>query len=175
VIDNAIRQIAGWGQKIPISINVSPWDLEQSEFIANLRHACDRYNVSISKVSLEITERAVASNLKYYESVLAELSSLHVALKIDDFGTGDSSLRRLLDAPWDTVKIDRSLIPLEASDHARTNICRAIVGLCSDLNIQTIAEGIETEEQLQIIRELGVNGGQGFYFAKPVPPEEIKV
>jgi diguanylate cyclase (GGDEF)-like protein len=173
VLKTAIQQIAAWNQRISISINVSPRDLEQSNFVYNLKKFCELANVEYQYVSLEITERAVTGNMKYYASVIRDLSALNVALKIDDFGTGDSSLKRLLDAPWNTVKIDRSLIPINSSDLARLNVCKAVAALCSDFGIETVAEGIETQEQYKVLLNIGITSGQGYYFARPMPASEM--
>ena len=109
VIENAVKQVAAWECRFPVSINVSPRDLEKGDFTPQLCRVCNLHNVPFSHLSLEVTEHAVADNLRYYEAVLDELHALKVALKIDDFGTGDSSLKRLLQTPWHSVKIDRLL------------------------------------------------------------------
>ncbi|MEM9246769.1 MAG: EAL domain-containing protein, partial [Cyanobacteria bacterium P01_F01_bin.153] len=82
-------------------------------------------------------------------------------------------LRRLLDAPWQAVKIDRSLVPLDGNDTERRLLCGSIVKLTKDLNIKTIVEGVETEEQAQIVRDMGADAAQGYLFAKPVPASEF--
>ncbi len=173
VIETVIAQIAKWNCRLSASVNVSPWDLEQPNFVLNLRSTCDRYQIPISHISLEVTERAVAGDVKYYQAVLKELSALRVSLKIDDFGTGDSSLKRLLSSPWHTVKIDRSLVPLDSSDVYRISVCRAIANLCKDFQIKTIAEGVETQDQLKLLQAIGIDEGQGYYFARPMAVERM--
>ena len=174
VLKTAINQVALWGYKTHVSINVSPQDLEQSNFIANLKQFCKSASVPYNLISLEITERAVAGNLKYYEQVLSDLSHMDISLKIDDFGIGDSSLKRLLDAPWKTIKIDRSLIPTHDEDYARIQVCKALLSLCQDLHISIIAEGIETPLQRQILLTLGIEQAQGFLFHRPMSAKDIK-
>ncbi|MGD1938366.1 MAG: putative bifunctional diguanylate cyclase/phosphodiesterase [Cyanophyceae cyanobacterium] len=175
VIEMAIAQVAKWHCRLPVSVNVSPCDLEQPNFVLNLRNTCDRYGVPLSHIALEVTERAVTNDVKYYQEVLTELSALRVALKIDDFGTGDSSLKRLLSTPWHTVKIDRSLVPVNAEDADRIRVCQAIAHLCHDFDLITVAEGVETKEQLDLLREIGIDEGQGYYFAKPMVAAKISV
>jgi diguanylate cyclase (GGDEF)-like protein len=173
VLQTAIKQISKWEYTTPISINVSPRDLEQSNFIENLKQYCDQNYVNFNLISLEITERAVAGNLNYYNQVLQDLNKLNIALKIDDFGIGDSSLKRLLEAPWKFIKIDRTLIPKTLEDKSKLKVCRAIQNLSKDLGITVIAEGVETETQRMILIDLGIEQGQGFLFAKPLKPSEL--
>lgn len=173
VLQNAIKQISKWEYTTPISINVSPRDLEQSNFIKNLKQYCDQNYVSFNLISLEITERAVAGNLNYYNQVLQDLNKLNIALKIDDFGIGDSSLKRLLESPWKFIKIDRTLIPKTLEDKSKLKVCRAIQNLSKDLGITVIAEGVETETQRSILIDLGIEQGQGFLFSKPLKPSEL--
>lgn len=173
VLQHAINQVSEWGYKTHVSINVSPQDLEQSNFISNLKQYCKSDNVPYNLISLEITERAVAGNLKYYEQVLNDLSHMDISLKIDDFGIGDSSLKRLLDAPWKTIKIDRSLIPQSSLDIPRMQVCKALLSLCQDLNISIIAEGIETQIQHELLLSLGITQGQGFLFYNPMKADDI--
>lgn len=175
VIENATKQSAAWSERFPISVNVSPWDLEQPNFIPELRRFCLLHGIDVSSIALEITERAVSGSLLYYENVLRELTAMRVALKIDDFGTGESSLKRLLEHRWETVKIDRSLVPIDENDRTRVGICQAVAHLCRDLEILTVAEGVETKEQLQLLRDIGIDAGQGYYFARPMPGSEIVV
>lgn len=173
VLQTAIKQIANWGYTTQISINVSPRDLEQSNFINNLKQYCDQNYVNFDLISLEITERAVAGNLNYYNQVIQDLNKLNIALKIDDFGIGDSSLKRLLESPWKFIKIDRTLIPKTLEDKSKLKVCRAIQHLSKDLGITVIAEGVETEVQRSILIDLGVEQGQGFLFSKPLKPDKL--
>ena len=173
VLQTAIKQISKWEYTTPISINVSPRDLEQSNFIENLKQYCDQNYVNFNLISLEITERAVAGNLNYYNQVLQDLNKLNIALKIDDFGIGDSSLKRLLESPWKFIKIDHTLIPKTLEDKSKLKVCRAIQNLSKDLGITVIAEGVETETQRMILIDLGIEQGQGFLFAKPLKPSEL--
>jgi diguanylate cyclase (GGDEF)-like protein len=173
VLQTAIKQISKWEYTTPISINVSPRDLEQLNFIENLKQYCDQNYVNFNLISLEITERAVAGNLNYYNQVLQDLNKLNIALKIDDFGIGDSSLKRLLESPWKFIKIDHTLIPKTLEDKSKLKVCRAIQNLSKDLGITVIAEGVETETQRMILIDLGIEQGQGFLFAKPLKPSEL--
>ncbi|MEM6502465.1 MAG: EAL domain-containing protein [Cyanobacteria bacterium P01_C01_bin.89] len=173
VLKAAADQVKEWHCAIPISVNVSPWDLEQESFVSRLIAKSKASGIDVSYLSLEITERAIATNLNYYVATLQELSSLQVSLKIDDFGAGESGLRRLLDAPWQAVKIDRSLVPVDGDDAERCLLCTSIVKLAKDLGITTIVEGIETEQQASIVRGMGADAAQGYFFSKPAPARDF--
>lgn len=176
VMSEAIEQLKRWNCATEIAINLSPWDLERQGFRERMLTLCDRAGVPPSALSLEITERAVASDLSHFEKVLGELSDSRIRLAIDDFGTGDSGLLRVAQAiDWHEVKVDRSLLPANREDDRRQQICGGIVVLCDRLNIRTLAEGIETEEQAMLCRGLGFDHAQGYYFARPMPASEIDV
>lgn len=174
VMAEAIEQLRRWNCATEIAINLSPWDLERQGLRERMLTLCDRAGVPPSALSLEITERAVTSDLSHFEKVLGELSDSRIRLAIDDFGTGDSGLLRVAQAiDWHEVKVDRSLLPANREDDRRQQICGGIVVLCDRLNIRTLAEGIETEEQATLCRGLGFDHAQGYYFAKPKPASEI--
>ncbi len=173
VMHHAVMQAKHWNAKLKVSINVSPWDLEQEGFVHNLGTLCQQIDLPTSSISLEITERAIARDLYYYQKALRELSALNIALKIDDFGTGDSGLQRLLDARWESVKVDRSLVPTNGDDINRIRLCRSIIQLSKDMKLMTIIEGIETKEQLELMQSLGADAAQGFYIGRPVPESSI--
>jgi EAL domain-containing protein (putative c-di-GMP-specific phosphodiesterase class I) len=107
------------------------------------------------------------------QQILTELTDQGFAIAIDDFGTGYSSLSRLRDMPVRVLKIDRSFVSNVHEDPQSASIVSAFLALATGLGMTTLAEGIETEEELAFLRERGCKLGQGFYFSKPVPPEEI--
>ena len=173
VLETAARQLKEWPEA-EIAVNLSPWDLERAGFRDRLLRLCDRLQIDPWRLSLEITERAVDSDLSHFEQVLADLAECKIRLSIDDFGTGDSGLLRVAQAiDWYEVKVDRSLLPSDMTDSRRQKICGGIVALCRRLDIHVLAEGIETKEQLEVCRALGFEHAQGYYFAKPLPPNLI--
>ncbi len=173
VVEQAIIQASRWANRLRIAVNVSPWDLERDGFAERIVDLCQRHHVMPSRIALEITERAVTDKLERFSDTLKQLSSAGIRLKIDDFGTGDSGLGRILEGRWSEVKIDRSLLPESSRDLGRIAICRAIANLCHDLNIRSLAEGIETESQRLLLCELNIQDAQGFLFAKPMTENNL--
>jgi diguanylate cyclase (GGDEF)-like protein len=173
VVKQAIIQASRWTNRLRIAVNVSPWDLEREGFAERIVSLCEEYGVMPSRIALEITERAVTDKLERFSDTLKQLSSAGIRLKIDDFGTGDSGLGRILEGRWSEVKIDRSLLPESPRDLGRIAICRAIANLCHDLNIRSLAEGIETESQRLLLCELNIQDAQGFLFAKPMTEKHL--
>jgi diguanylate cyclase (GGDEF)-like protein len=174
VIERSIIQASRWVNRLRIAVNVSPWDLERDGFAERIVSLCQQHQVTPSRLALEITERAVTDKLERFSDTLKQLSLAGVRLKIDDFGTGDSGLGRILEGRWSEVKIDRSLLPESPKDLGRIAICRAIANLCHDLNIRSLAEGIETETQRLLLCELNIQDAQGFLFAKPMTEKHLE-
>lgn len=175
VLEMAAQQLKEWPD-VEIAVNLSPWDLERAGFHDRLLRMCDRLEIDPWRLSLEITERAVESDLSHFEQVLAELAECKIRLSIDDFGTGDSGLLRVAQAvDWYEVKVDRSLLPSDMVDIRRQKICGGIIALCRRLDIHVLAEGIETLDQLEVCRTLGFDHAQGYYFARPMPAIEIEI
>jgi len=129
--------------------------------------------VDPARLTLEVTEGILMHDLDYTSNVLSELKSLGVSISVDDFGTGYSSLSYLKRLPVDNVKIDMSFVQDITSDPDAASIVMAITSLARNLNLKTIAEGVETEEQWKILRLLRCDMGQGFYFSPALSPEEF--
>ena len=169
VIKTAIKDLAGWGCRTSISVNVSPVDLESPVLLSAICHECALANVDKSLIELEVTERAISFDQTLFISALKDCHSLKIKMKVDDFGTGDSSFKRFVDSPlWAGLKIDMSLIPESVSDRERMATIRAISSLCHDLEIECIAEGIETPRQIEALKLAGITRAQGFYFYRPM-------
>ena len=158
-----------FGRVIPISVNVSASLLTRSQWMddATLGAFADGLNI-------EITERGLVADVSAAAATLERLRSLDVRVFIDDFGTGYSSLRYLHELPLDVIKIDRSFVAsLEESEKSRSLVA-LLVSLAKSMEVGMIAEGIEDQQQLRILQELGVQTGQGYLFSKPVPVEEAR-
>lgn len=125
-------------------------------------------------VDLEITETIAMADAERSGVVLSELKALGVRLDIDDFGTGYSSLSRLQRFPVDTLKIDRAFVSRMDSDHDTHEIVRIIVMLAHNLGLKVVGEGIETQTQLDLLRDIGCELGQGYFFSKPADRETIE-
>jgi diguanylate cyclase (GGDEF)-like protein len=171
VVKNAIAQLAKWRQiksAFTVGVNISPVELEDGEFLANLIKLVGRDNIESQCVGVEVTERGIYSDLNHYLAALDELRLLDIKLKVDDFGTGQSGLAQLLQFPFNEVKVDMSLVPRDRNDQKKIGICRTIIDLSRTLGFSVIAEGIETKEQVDLLIEIGYIYGQGYYLGKPV-------
>jgi EAL domain-containing protein (putative c-di-GMP-specific phosphodiesterase class I) len=134
----------------------------------------DELGIDASLLHFEITESAAMQNSQQHLGSLQALRDLGSRILIDDFGTGYSSLSYLKHLPVDTLKIDRAFVRDMAVDANDAAIVRAIVGVAKSLGLQLVAEGIETVEQLECLRKLNCECGQGFYFSPPVTPEACR-
>jgi EAL domain-containing protein (putative c-di-GMP-specific phosphodiesterase class I) len=150
-----------------LSINVSPYQLAHQNLVAFLELCCVEYGIKPKNISVEIIERIFIENNPEAISQIFELSTKGFSIALDDFGSGYSSLSCLVSLPVDTVKIDRSLISGIKSGERSERLFRSIIAMVTELDMDTIAEGIETEEQWLIVKETGCKEGQGFMIAKP--------
>ncbi|HOB95741.1 MAG TPA: bifunctional diguanylate cyclase/phosphodiesterase [Aquabacterium sp.] len=160
------------GHQLPVAVNLSPKQLLQPGLDGLLLHACRRYNVAPAMLELELTESALVHNMDIVTPMLHRLRSLGFSLALDDFGTGYSSLSYLRHLPFDKVKIDRSFVMDIERDPAATRLLESIVQLCKVLGMRTVAEGVETAQQLATLQAMGVDEYQGYHFARPMPVDE---
>lgn len=164
---------AGLGQRV--AINISTRELSQPDFFMRLRHSMARHGTPPEAVELEITE-SLAMDME--ERVLDQLRALRrdgVSIAIDDFGTGYSNLSRLKDLPVDRVKIDRSLVKdIAVSTEART-ICSAVIGLLHGLGLEVVVEGVESQDQVDMLKVIGCSVFQGYHVARPASEDEYLV
>ena len=139
-----------------------------------MRGCLDRSGLEPAALRLEITETFLVEDPDRALDTLGRLRSMGVGLKLDDLGTGYSSLDYLQRFPFDSIKIDRGFVARLASSHESAEIIRAIAGLSRSLNMSVVAEGIETPEQLERLRELGCRHGQGFWFSPPLDRPHLR-
>jgi len=155
-----------------VSVNVSANDLIADGFAEEVEQTIRGSGIEPSSLKLEITESTVINNLERSIDVLSQFRALGVGISIDDFGTGYSSLASLGRLPLDTLKIDRAFVtPLDV-DASSHRIVNAIIQLADMMQFDTVAEGIETAEQRDVIRLLGGHYGQGYLFGRPAPLKE---
>lgn len=176
VMEEVCRQSRLWqdaGLDLKISFNLSPRQLWQPEIVEKVMAHLDSSAIDPSKVAIEITESSVMTDPERSQRVLWDLHARGVRLAIDDFGTGYSSLSRLKHMPVHTLKIDRSFVMDIPDDDDAGNMVQAVIQLAQSLGMSPLAEGIETPEQWKFLLEKGCEVGQGYYFSRPVPPEEI--
>jgi diguanylate cyclase (GGDEF)-like protein len=170
----ACRQSASWGGLTMMSVNLSARQCGHPELVATFGEILRRTGADPASVCLEITETALMEDVETSTATLAALKELGLTLALDDFGTGYSSLRALQHFPVDVVKIDRSFIAPIEHDPQEAAIVAAVISLSHALGLRTVAEGIETIAQVDRLRALGCDLAQGFYFAKPAPPDEVR-
>jgi diguanylate cyclase (GGDEF)-like protein/PAS domain S-box-containing protein len=173
VLDRVGRDITTWREQgahlVPVSMNVSAVQLERTRLKELIQQAMERFRIGPQLLALELTEGSLFETRtgEFREDALASLRDLGVKIAIDDFGTGYSSLSYLKRWRVDSLKIDRSFVRDIATDPSDHAIVSAIVAMARSLNIQVVAEGIETWQQLEILRNMGCSLAQGFLFAKP--------
>jgi diguanylate cyclase (GGDEF)-like protein/PAS domain S-box-containing protein len=173
VLRTACAQIAIWrarhGSHLTMAVNVSGRQLESGRLEVDVHSALVRSGLGAEAVVVEITETALIADDAAALDAVCRLRDLGVGLAVDDFGTGYSSLSHLQQYPVDVLKIDRSFVAEVASGGAAPDLVRGLVDLAGVLGLRTVAEGVETPEQLARLRELGCDMAQGFLFARPMP------
>jgi diguanylate cyclase len=177
VLDQACRQIAAWQKSgVPVhkvSVNVSMQQLLTGRLPATVRDTLSRHAVSPEHLELEVTESLLADDAESAQLQLRELRALGIEIALDDFGTGYSAMSQLRRLPIDVMKIDRSFVVDLDSDDGALAIARAIVALAGALGLRVVAEGVESAAHARRLRELGCDELQGYFFAKPMPAEEL--
>ncbi|WHH61091.1 EAL domain-containing protein [Petroclostridium sp. X23] len=178
VFKTACKQKKEWSKKgysnIQMSINLSSRQLTKGNIVTQIGEAFANLNMSCCNVHLEVTETAVMNDMDVAIQELKQLRSRGLKIVMDDFGTGYSSLTYLKKLPIDIVKMDREFIKNFEHEHESQFIIQSIIQLAHVLNIMIVAEGIETVEQLNLLKEYGCDIGQGYLFCKPVPAEELE-
>ncbi|MGZ6141818.1 MAG: putative bifunctional diguanylate cyclase/phosphodiesterase [Myxococcales bacterium] len=175
VLDEACRALSVLPEPLTLSVNLSGRQLLMPDFGQELKAMLARSGLSPSRLKLELTESMLIGNGAAAIQALNSLRATGVRLCIDDFGTGYSSLSYLHELPIDSLKIDRSFVGAMAEDHRKVKIVQTILLLGKGLSIEVVAEGVETEQQAQILRRLGCERAQGYYFARPAPLEQLKL
>ena len=180
ILQEACTQIAKWQKvgpdygKLIVSVNISGKHLSDNDLIYDVEGALAVSKIDPASLKLEITESAAMENPEHTIGMLSELKSIGVQLSIDDFGTGYSSLSYLHRLPFDTLKIDRSFVYSVGESGENSEILQTIISLAKNLRMKVVAEGIETENQLSLLQNLGCDYGQGFLIAKPKSRDETE-
>ncbi len=173
VLREACRIAATWPDHIRVAVNISAVQFRSNRLNSVVMQALTSSDLDPHRLELEITESLFIDNIETTLASLHSLRALGVRVALDDFGTGYSSLSYLRSFPFDKIKIDRSFIEDLLAHDGATAIIRSITSLAEALGMETTAEGVETLDQLDILREQGCNQIQGFYFSKPVPASEV--
>jgi diguanylate cyclase (GGDEF)-like protein/PAS domain S-box-containing protein len=166
---DAARDAAGLAPGGWVAVNVSPSQLARSGFADNVISMLHQTGLSPARLHLEVTETALMAASATLSDELEQLSRLGVRIGLDDFGTGYSSLSLLQKFPVHMVKIDRSFVLPVLVDRSARAIVKAVLSMCEDMGLPTVAEGIEDNDQLDLLRELGCSHGQGYLFGRPIP------
>ncbi|WP_158749072.1 EAL domain-containing protein [Acidobacterium sp. S8] len=156
-----------------LAINISPYLLRDLALPKRIREAAEAAGFPLSRVLIEITESALVEHLEHAQTISRELKAQGCRLALDDFGTGYSSLLHLQSLPFDELKVDRSFVGSMTDRRESRKIVSAVVGLGQSLGLATIAEGVETEEQAEMLLLLGCEMGQGWLFGKPIAAERL--
>ncbi|WP_338830536.1 EAL domain-containing protein [Bradyrhizobium sp. 27S5] len=173
VLNRACEQAVTWPSEMKLAVNVSAVQFRDPDFIDVVVNALAASKLSPRRLELEITESVFLANSNETLATLHKLKAQGLRIALDDFGTGYSSLSYLRSFPFDKLKIDKSFVRDATATHGSKSIVRAVISLGKSLGMTTIAEGIETVEQLNHMRAEGCNEAQGFLFSHPVPVTEI--
>lgn len=178
VIEESIRHYAEWKRKYDypmiMSINISSIQYKSKDFVQKLLDIINKYGVLPSEIELEITESILIDDFSEVKDKLIELRDCGIRISLDDFGTGYSSLSYLNGLPIDTLKIDKSFVDKVCTDESTRIITESIVSMVSKLGYESVAEGVETKEQYDYLKQVGCDVIQGYLLGKPMPAEDIE-
>jgi diguanylate cyclase (GGDEF)-like protein len=177
LLDEACTYLRRWSELnklvVPISLNISPIQCRDPGFAAHLINAVEQARIEPALINIEITESTMFKNPEIIRKNLAMVRAFGIGISIDDFGTGLSSLSLLKDLPLSTLKIDSSFVRDIGKQSGAETIVHAVVEMTRKMGFRTVAEGVETEEQAAMLRDVGVDDLQGYYFSRPVSGEQF--
>ncbi len=178
VLETACAQLKAWQDdpftcKLTLSVNVSARQFQEKDFVGQVRTVVQNHNINPALLKLEPTETILLENIEEALATMNGLKEIGVHFSLDDFGTGYSSLQYLKKLPLNQLKIDQSFVKDLVFDSSDQAIVRTIIVMAQSLNLDVIAEGVETEAQLQILHEQGCKHYQGYLFGRPMPIAEF--
>lgn len=174
VLQQACAEAAKWPEDVRVAVNLSPAQFNSDHLVSSVGSALAKAGLAPFRLELEITESMLLICNEKTISTLHQLRGLGIQIAMDDFGTGYSSLSYLRAFPFDKLKIDRSFVRDLGESDRSTAIVKAVIGLGSGLGVATVAEGVETIEQLQQLKEYGCDEAQGFLFSPPLPAADMR-
>ncbi len=179
VLETACAQLKAWQQDaltsdFVLAVNVSARQFHQANFVAQVQATVQRHAINPMRLKLELTESMLVENIENTITTMNALKAIGIKLSLDDFGTGYSSLQYLKKLPLDQLKIDQSFVRDLATDSSDKAIVRTIIAMAQSLDMDIIAEGVETEEQRQLLLDKGCTHYQGYLFGKPVPIKQFE-
>lgn len=177
VLEKTCKTIAKWYEtyrrRVSLAINITAVEFQAHNFISNIQDLLVKYNIPPVYLELEVTENVVITDIELVMKTIIELQNMGIKVSIDDFGTGYSSLAYLRRLPIDKIKIDRSFIQEVATNDSDLTIVKTMIELSHGLGKRVLAEGVETQEQLQLLRNIGCDAVQGYFISKPIGEEEF--
>jgi EAL domain-containing protein (putative c-di-GMP-specific phosphodiesterase class I) len=173
VLTNACAEAATWPESVKLAVNVSPVQFKES-FALKVVGALAASGLAAQRLELEITEAVLIRDHAAALAMLHQLRAIGIRIALDDFGTGYSSLSYLQRFPFDKIKIDRCFVDNIAQAEGSSSIVQAVINIAEARSMTTTAEGVETEQQKEILRALGCTEMQGFLFSQPLPVAEIR-
>ncbi len=178
ILRTSLAQIAAWNARchgdLAMSINISPLQLEEEDFIQRIDEYVKEYSIKTEWINLEITERCAMKSESFIVRIFDQLAARDISISIDDFGTGYSSLSYLKKFDVDYLKIAKQLVDGVAVNDTDAQIVQAIISMATAMNLKTIAEGVEDEAQFRVLESLGCDEIQGYFFGKPASPSEFE-
>jgi EAL domain-containing protein (putative c-di-GMP-specific phosphodiesterase class I) len=174
----AARQISRWKEKygfsMPVSVNLSRADVFTAGLVEKLTELIKANGLEFGDLKLEVTESAYTDNAHRVLEVVSHLRQMGFEIEMDDFGSGYSSLNMLSDMPIDVLKMDMKFVRNIENSETDFRLVELILDIAKYLNLTVVAEGVETKGQLELLQNAGCNIVQGYYFSRPLPPEEFE-
>ena len=178
-MEEAFRQVAAWqkksGRNFAVAVNLSAGQMfDPNRLATSIGSALKKSGLDAHDVVLELTESMLLKITDDAANMLKQLGAMGIGIAVDNFGTGFSSLSYLKQLPIDSIKVDSSFVRDIGQEKNDDAIIRAIIAMTHSLKLNVVAEGVEREEQYRVLRDLDCDEFQGFYFSKPLPPEEFE-
>lgn len=177
VLDEACRQAAVWakaGWPMAVAVNISRREFQRPDFVDAVLSTLERHDLDPALLELEMTESMAMGNPTRVAAIVTQLRAVGIRFAIDDFGTGYSNLGQLTTLSFDVLKIDQSFVRALGERADASMIIETIISLAQNLGVETVAEGVETAEQAAFLEGHGCTLGQGYYFGRPMPPEDVE-
>jgi EAL domain-containing protein (putative c-di-GMP-specific phosphodiesterase class I) len=178
VLETACRQVKEWHDtewpNLRIAVNLSPREVDRGDAVVSIRNALAQSGLPAEFLEIEVTERVFLDDVDRIATAFREIKDFGVRLCIDDFGTGYSSLSYLQNYPFDVLKIDRAFVSGAVGHEDSVALLQAINSMAKSLHLDVVAEGVETQEQMALLSEIGCGFAQGFYFCRPMSAKELE-
>lgn len=172
LLRKSLAAAAKWPDEVHLAFNLSVHDISVSEGVLHIISIINQSGVDPKRIEFEITETAVSQDFEQARETVKTLKALGARVSLDDFGTGYSSLSHIRSLTLDKIKVDRSFVTDIANNKVNHVIVKSLRALCDDMNLECVVEGVETEEEMRTLIDIGCNVQQGYYFSRPIPEEQ---